>query len=137
MLIILTGIAITGFGIMLWFRRKMRTGKCTAVTEGTVTEIRAVSSPPSEGEAAGSVTYHPVYRYFVGKDEYERFQKEGDDVTSVTVGQTVRVFYDPDNPACCIVPEGDTQTKAPQFFIIFGILYTLMGIALSLTGTIS
>jgi len=99
-----------------------------AVAEGVVVENRAHEVPATGKRDLSYTSYQAIVRFRDGRGEIVNYpDKFGFSRESFRVGQTVRVFYDPQNSEHAMIDRGPKNYIVPGIVCIFGGLMILGG----------
>jgi uncharacterized membrane protein len=107
LIFIFIGIVFLALGIVFRYADNARKSGCTEITEAEV--VKLVSSSDDSGG------YAPVFSYTVGGKNYTVQENFYSSPPEYSVGETVDIHYNPDNPNKVYSDQGN----------IFKILYTI------------
>lgn len=99
------GVGIIFFIIGFFMKRsqKKKERECTAITTGTVADIKIGQRNVSEPSAVPQ--YYPVFAYSAGGQIYRIVSKIGFDKPKLSIGQSVTIYYDAESPETYYVQE--------------------------------
>ncbi len=106
--------------------RAQKRERCTAQTVGKVADMRRVSHSDSDGRT--SYSWNAVYAYRANGTQYEKLSSFGTAQPKFEPGQSVVVFYDPEDPDSYYVEE-ENWGKLLRIFGVVGVLLILIGTA--------
>ncbi len=116
--VLIVGIIFAGVGGLMVFNYIKAKKACTMSTPG---EVIAYNSRVSHSRGHSTLVYHPVFRYYVNGQWYEKEYGLGKNTFDYQIGQTVEILYDPNNPDTYLVA-GEKQDPAFSFIcLIIGI----------------
>jgi hypothetical protein len=112
-------------GGFLLYRKTARFRKRSIATEGIVCDFQVRET--SEGDEV----YHPIFRYRARNGhEYTICSDTGTDPPGFKKGQSVGIFYNPDNPADARIDTFAQLWLAPLVLGALGVLFCLVGVLL-------
>ena len=106
--------------------RTKKRERCTAQTVGKVADMRKISHSESDGTT--SYSWHAVYTYYANGTNYEKFSSFGTSKPKFELGQSVVIFYDPEDPESYYVEE-ENWGKLLKIFGVVGALLIVIGAA--------
>ena len=128
----LIGLVFLIIGLLLKgsLRKKLRV--CTEKTTGRVVGNDLVRDPPY-GSPDSRDAWYPIVQYYAQGQTITRripFGQYGK--CKYPAGAVLTVFFDPDDPQNCYLPEDNTPNHICRIFLITGALLTVLGIAAGL-----
>lgn len=115
----LLGIIFSIVGISILNRRKIKEKNCTSKTFGKVTDLIRHQNYSSNGSSSSN--WHPVFEYNIGGEL--KFIKEsfyGSSQAKYAIGQTVELYYNPEDYNEYYVPSETLPKKLGKIFTIVG-----------------
>ncbi len=100
---------------------------------GRVVDLRRNAGTDSHGSAF--ITYYPII-HFQNREgrEVEYEGGIGSDPPAYKIGQTVEMYYDPDNPKAIQMHKFWSQYGAAFLFGILGLVFMLIGVGVFMQG---
>lgn len=122
------GLVFSIIALAIKLSRDKKVRLCTSKAEGTITGLKRRASG---GAGHAQVSYHPVIRYMTADGKaVEKESAFGGSEGRYTVGQSVAVFYDLNDPEVFYLPDD----KIAKILIL---VFSLVGIGLFLIGAIT
>jgi hypothetical protein len=102
--------------------RAVKVKRCTAVTNGVITNIK---EKVSRRNGVTSREYIPSVGYTVGSTEYTKKYKKAYVAGTYTIGQTVEIVYNPENPS--EINTKGTSNKVDIVMLCIGVVIGIVG----------
>ena len=103
--------------------RSVKTRRCTAMVQGTITEVK---EKISRREEVVSREYIPTVKYTVAGVEYSKKFTKAYNADVYTVGQSVNIMYNPNKPA--EINKVGASNKMDFILMGVGVLIGLVGV---------
>lgn len=111
--------------VMNMIVRAIKVRRCTAVTNGVITDIK---EKVRNNDGVRSREYIPSVRYTVGSVEYTKKYKKAYVADTYTIGQTVEIVYNPNNPS--EINTKGSSNKADVIMLCIGVVIGIVGTVL-------
>jgi glucose uptake protein GlcU len=102
--------------------RAVKVRRCTAVTNGVITSIK---EKVSRRNGVTSREYIPSVSYTVARTEYTNKYKKAYVAGTYTIGQTVEIVYNPEDPS--EINTKGTSNKADIVMLCIGVVIGIVG----------
>ena len=136
LLVILFGILSIGVGAFLFISSMSLAKRCTVEATGKVVEIIEEKEENRDAEDAGAIvsntytyTYYPVIEYQAGTETVKEKSTTGyGQKDKFTVGQTIDILYNPNEPTEYIIKGEKTANIVGIGFMAVGVIIIMIGI---------
>ena len=113
----------TVVGIYLIIREHSKKKNCTLITKGVVCRIDEVVR---NNDNHTSTLYCPIFQYTVLGQTYEGISPYYSSFCSFSLGQTIDIYYNPNNPKEFYTNDNNHLIKMGYLFVIVGIISSIL-----------